>query len=201
MEPVRLGDQDGAIIRVDHRAARDPVLVHAVSGLDVDLIALGQLREVDPVDVVGGDANHPWITRPRRRRIVTRAPVEHTGVDPFFDRGEIAKFRDPDGEIDPIHGLLQARVHLGLCRLRVVHLTRPLLVEPLLLGHPVQHPACVSADEQTANHNRHQPHDPDGVDATAAAAGIRGGARQRSAHCHLLVRTPSLWRLTMYSKT
>src|SRR5260370_1141073 len=56
---VRVGHQDGAIIGIHHLASGDAVAIKAVARLDVDLVALGQLRKVDPVDVVRRDAGQP----------------------------------------------------------------------------------------------------------------------------------------------
>src|SRR6267154_148421 len=191
---VRVGDQDGAIIGIHHLASGDPVAVKAVARLDVDLVALGQLRKVDPVDVVRRDAGHPRVAGPHRRRIVTGTGVEDAGIDAFLDRGVVIELRDADREIDAVDRPLQSWIDPRRDRGSLADLALPDLVQVLLLAHAAQHPVREASDQKQADDEARQPQDAHGVQA---ANGVRGpGARQASAKgAHLKSKTRTGLRL------
>src|SRR6267378_7944380 len=194
VESVRVRDQDGAVVGVHHLASGDAIAIQAVAGLDVDLVAFGQLRKVDPVDVVRRDAGHPRITGPHRRWVVSWPRVEDARVDAFFHRGVVIELRDADREIDPVHRSLQSGIDACRDRRSLANLALPDLVQVLLLTHAAQHPVREASDQKQADDEARQPQDAHGV---RPANRVRGpGARQASAKgAHLKSKTRTGLRL------
>ena len=147
MISVGVGHERGSVVGVDDLGAVDLVAVRAVAGLDVDLVAFGQLRKVDPVHVVGGDADRPRIAGPSRGRIVARAGVQHTAVHAFFDCGEVVQLGHADREVDAVDRTLEARIDGLVDRAWGAGVVAPDLVHVLLLGDAPPHAIAEGAEQ------------------------------------------------------
>src|SRR5260370_38809359 len=101
------------LFRSHDLAPRDAIAIDPIAGLDIDFIAFGELRKVDPVHVVRRHANHPRVARPHRGRVVSRARVKHTGAYAFLHGRVVVELRHPDREVDAVHWLLQGWIEWG----------------------------------------------------------------------------------------
>src|ERR1700704_5013849 len=183
VESVGVRDQDGAIVWVHHLAPGDAIAIEAVARLDVDLVAFGQLRKVDPVDVVCGHAGHPRIAGPHRRWIVAWPRIEDARVDAFLHCGVVVELWDSDRKIDPVHRSLQSGIDACRDRRSLADLALPDLIQVLLLTHAAQHPVREASDQKQADHHARKPEDAHRVRAARPGRGL--GATQGSANGHL----------------